>query len=449
MTANIKALRHEPVGQILRKLAVPASTAMLINALYNIVDTIFVGRLVGWKAIAALAIANPIQMILLAIGQTFGIGAASIISRSLGANDHDHANKALGNSITSITLISVVCAFFGVIFLNMLLRIFGASSDILPYAYDYMIVIMPFCIFRMAGPGLNSIVRSEGNAKLAMTTMIIGAVTNIVLDPIFIYVLDMGIRGAAIATIISQAIGTVITVIYLFGPYGNLRIHPQNLILDFKLIVNMVGIGVPSFFRQAGTSVLTIILNNLLGIYGDIYISIYGIIGRMTAFTFLPALGIFQGMQPIVGYNYGAEDYGRVKEAVRLARRWAVVLIVAASVIIEIFPRTIIGVFTTDQSLIDSGILLVRVYFLALWATPMNAAASNVFQSVGNGRKALITALLRQFVVLVPVLLVCHEFFGLIGIFISFPLSDLLASLYSHYLLEQELNSYPEVQFNE
>jgi len=438
-TNKINALGNEPINKILKRLAIPASLAMFVSALYNIVDTIFVGRLIGWEAIAALAIANPIQMILLAIGQVFGIGAASIISRSLGSDDHKRANTALGNSVLSMLIISVFTSVFGTIFITQFLTLFGASSAILPYAYEYMIVILPFSVFRILSVGLNNIVRSEGNAKLAMYTMIAGAITNIILDPIFIYYLDMGIRGAAIATIIAQAVSVIITLVYLVGPKGSLHITIKSLRLDLEVLKEIIGIGIPSFFRQAGASILTIILNNLLGLYGDIFISVYGVILKITSFTFMPSLGIFQGMVPIVGYNYGAKKYTRVKEVISLARKWALVIMFTSTVIIELFPSTIISIFSTDPILIENGVLFVRLFFMAFWIIPLNVASSNTFQAIGNGRLALISALMRQFIVLIPVLLICFTLFGLVGIFISFPIADVIASLTTNHLLKKEL----------
>jgi putative MATE family efflux protein len=439
-STNINALRYDPINKILKKLAIPASLAMFISALYNIVDTIFVGRLIGWEAIAALAIANPIQMILLALGQVFGIGAASIISRSLGSDDHLRANKALGNSLSSMIIISFFTAILGTIFITPLLKLFGASSQILPYAYDYMIIILPFSIFRILSVGLNNVVRAVGNAKLAMFTMIVGAIVNIILDPIFIYYLDMGIRGAAIATVIAQGISVIITITYLMTPNGSLSITKNNLIPNLSLIKEMISIGIPSFFRQAGASILAIILNNLLGLYGDIYISIYGVILKITSFTFMPALGIFQGMVPILGYNYGAKSYDRVKEVIKLARKWAIIIMLTSTLIIEIFPASIISIFSTDPELVKNGVLFVRLFFLAFWIIPLNVAGSNTFQAIGHSKLALVSALMRQFIVLIPVLTICFNLFGLIGIFISFPIADVIASLTTNYLLTRQLD---------
>ena len=436
---NTDHLGQEPISKLLRNLAIPASTAMFVNALYNIVDTIFVGRLVGWKGIAALAIANPVQMILLALGQIFGIGAASVISRALGANNHEKANKAAGNAYAGGIIISVLAALIGTLLMNEILTLFGASSDILPYAYDYLIIILPFCIFKTLSVISNNLIRSEGNAKMAMITMASGALVNIILDPIFIYFLDLGIQGAAIATVLAQAVSALISFLYLKSPKGSIKLSFNYLKIDLELIKTIITIGIPSFFRQAGASVLAIVLNNLLGIYGDIYISIYGIILKITNFTLMPVLGIFQGMSPILGYNFGAKKYHRVKEVISLARKSGMLIMFIAMIIIEIFPSTIISVFTDDQTLITNGLPFVRIFFLSYWIIPLNMSGSNSFQAMGKGRKALFTALLRQFLVLIPVLLISFKLFGLYGIYISFPISDFIASSISNYLITKEL----------
>jgi len=274
-----------------------------------------------------------------------------------------------------------------------------------------------------------------------MFTMIVGAIINIILDPIMIYYLDLGIKGAAIATVLAQAVSALVAITYLKGPKGSIKLRFKYFRINISILTKIITIGIPSFFRQAGASILTIILNNLLGIYGDIYISIYGIILKVTSFTFMPVLGIFQGMAPILGYNYGAKKYQRVLEVTKLAKKWGVMIMAVAMIIIEIFPAIILAIFTTDQELIQTGILFVRIFFISFWIIPLDVLGSTTFQSIGLGRKALFTAMLRQFIILVPVLLTTHSLFGLIGIYMAFPISDFIAANISNFLVQKQLNS--------
>jgi len=346
MNNHSKNLGTEKISSLLLKMSAPAIVGMMVQALYNLVDTIFVGRGVGTMGIAGLTIAFPIQMISMAVAQTIGIGGASIISRSLGSDDPERAERTMGNIFLLVIAISSITTILGLIFIEPILRFFGATETILPYSMEYMKVILLGTVFFSFAVASNSIVRSEGNAKVAMFTMLISAGLNIILDPIFIFVFNMGIRGAAIATVLSQATTAIYLVYYFVYGKSVISFKIKNLKPDFKIIYETFVIGASSFARQVSGSFIAIILNNTLAFYGgDLAIAAYGIINRLLMFTFMPLFGVVQGLQPIVGYNYGAKQYDRVKETIFLSF-WGSTLnpiSVTISLLTLTFPNSIIS----------------------------------------------------------------------------------------------------------
>ena len=306
------------MGKLLAKLSIPAMIGMMVNALYNVVDTIYIGRGVGALAIGGLTISFPFQMIVMAIGMTIGVGAASVISRNLGSGNRDKAYKAAGTALSVSIIIGLIMMIGGTLYLDQILRLFGASDTLIGYARSYLSVILfgvPLISFAMTS---NNLVRAEGKAMIAMVSMLIGTGMNIILDPIFIFVFHLGIRGAAIATVISQALSFFFLLYFFVSGKSSLRIKIAYLIPDFHLFKEMVLIGLPAFVRQAGGSVLAVIMNNVLLFFGgDLAISSYGVINRLLMFTLMPIFGVVQGFQPIAGYNYGAENFDRVQKSIK------------------------------------------------------------------------------------------------------------------------------------
>ncbi|ABW19504.1 MATE family efflux transporter [Alkaliphilus oremlandii] len=424
-----KQLAEEKIGKLLLTFSVPAIVGMLVNALYNIVDRIFVGRGVGSLAIAAITIGFPIMIILMAFTMLVGLGATSLISIKLGQDRKDEAEKIMGNSMTLLVIIMLIMTVSGLIFLEPLLRIFGASADVMPYAKAYLRIILYGAVFQGIGFGINNIIRAEGNPKIAMLSMLIGAISNTILDPIFIYGFKMGIEGAAWATIISQAASAVWVVSHFISGRSNLKFRKENLRLQGKIIFDIFSIGFAPFMMQLAASLVTAILNSQLGKFGgDIAISAMGIINSVSTIILMPIFGINQGSQPIIGFNYGAKQYDRVKQTFRYAATAATILVVIGFFLIRIFPVQLISLFAQgDQTLIDIGTNGIRIFFFAMPIIGFQIVSANYFQAVGKPKQAAILSLSRQVLFLIPALLILPRFFKLNGIWMAAPVADALA----------------------
>ncbi len=447
MNERSERLGNEKISKLLFNMSMPATIAMIVNALYNIVDTIFIGRGVGTLAIGGLTIAFPIQMIIMAFAQMIGIGSASAISRSLGAGKIEKADHVAGNSFVAILALSSVLMSLGFMFTEPLLRIFGASDAILPYAKDYITIIFMGSVFFSFTVSSNNLVRAEGNAKVAMISMLIGTVINIILDPIFIFTLDMGIKGAALATIISQFCSFVFMTHYLFSGKSTLKVRWHHLKLDASILKEIFTVGLASFSRQVAGSAVAIIVNNSLVFYGgDMAISIFGIINRVIMFLFMPMFGVVQGVQPIAGFNYGAHKYGRVREVIKIA---VIVTVIYASIsvtIAQLFPSAIFSIFTSDSDFISQGVPALRLVLMMLPIVGIQIVGASLFQALGKAAPSLFLSMLRQVLFLVPLLLFLPRIgnLGLTGIWLSYPLADFLSTAVTALLLTRELASMKE-----
>jgi len=411
-------------------MSAPAMVAMMAQALYNLTDTIFVGRGVGSLGIAGIAISFPIQILVMALAQLFGIGCSSIVSRRLGAGNREEARHTVGNLFTLVVVSSALIAGLGSLFLPSLLRVFGATPGILPFAADYSRVILigtPFFMFAMA---TNAVVRAEGNARMAMWTMLVAVLLNIALDPLFIYGLHLGIRGAALATVLAQGTMVVVLLWYFFGGRSSLTPKRQHYKLSRHIVRGAVAVGMGSGLRSAAGSFTVIILNNGLAAYGgDIAIATFGVINRMIMFLFLPMFGIVQGMMPIVGYNYGAGHLDRVRHAVRLSNVITTMMSAATSILLLAIPASLIGVFTQDPEVVALGVPATRIIILAFPTVGFQVVAAGMYQSLGKVLPAFVLALLRQAILLIPLVLILPRFVGLTAIWLSFPIADGLAAI--------------------
>jgi len=426
MQENNHILADERVGRLLVSLSTPAMIGMFVTALYNVVDAIFVGRGVGTLAIAGIAIVFPIQIVVMAIAQMLGIGGAAIISIALGAGDYSKAEKTFGNVLLLVIGFGIVMATLGNIFIDELLRIFGASDTVLPYSKDYASIILYGTVFFSFAMTSNNIVRSEGRATVAMTSMLVSAILNIILDPIFIFGFGWGIRGAAGATVISQFAAVIYLVIYFSSGKSSLKIHRKSLLLETKIITEILAIGSASFLRQVSTSIMVIFMNHTLRIYGgDLAIAIFGIMHRILMFISMPIFGIAQGLQPITGFNYGAKRYGKAKRVLHLSIQATTIIGVIGAVIIVLFPRILLSIFTIDQNLISIGSRALRIFIIALPLTGFQVVGTTLFQAIGKARQALGLTVGRQVVLIALVFLLSH-WFQLDGIWVAFPLSDFL-----------------------
>ncbi|WP_245612693.1 MATE family efflux transporter [Kosmotoga pacifica] len=438
-----KMLAEESIGKLLMKLSVPAMIGMLVQALYNFVDTIFVGRGVGSLGIAGITISFPVQIFVMAFAQLIGIGGASIISRSLGAKDMAKANRTAGNIFTVVIFFGATMAVLGFTFLEPILKLLGASPTIMPYASDYLSIILFGTFFFSFAMATNSIVRAEGNAKVAMYTMLISAILNVILDPIFIFGLDMGVRGAALATVIAQATTAFYLLYYFLKGESLLRVELHDLKPNRAIIRESFAIGFSAFVRQVSGSVLGIIMNNTLVLYGgDVSVAVFGVINRLFMVFLMPMFGINQGFMPILGFNYGARKYDRAMEAIWLSVIAVSIISILTFVVLFSFPEVLIGIFSRDSELISEGIKAMKIIVLMTPLIGFQVIGAGMFQALGKGLPALILSMARQILFLIPIVLILPYFFGLNGIWASFPIADALAFIVTFVLFLKEMKVF-------
>ncbi len=437
-----KQLGERNIGRLLLNFSIPAIVGMMVNALYNIVDRIFIGQGVGTLAISGITIDFPIMLIIMAFAMLIGLGATTLISIRLGENKREEAEKIAGNALTLFAITSLAISILGFVFLKTLLELFGASGEVLPYASDYMGIILFGVVFQMIGMGMNNFIRAEGNPKMAMWTMLIGAVLNTVLDPIFIFVFGLGVKGAAIATVISMAVAAVWVLHYfLFSGKNIVKLHLENLGLEFKTVTAIFAIGMAPFAMQLSSSLVVSIFNRSLANYGgDVAIAAMGIINSIAMLILMPIFGINQGSQPIIGYNYGARSYDRVKKALKLSMIAATMISSAGFFFTQFFSSQMIAMFNkNDPTLISVGSHGIRIYLMMLPIIGFQIAGSNYFQAVGKPKTAMFLSLSRQLIILVPMILILPNFFGLDGVWTSGPISDAAASVMTGLFLFYEL----------
>jgi putative MATE family efflux protein len=420
----------DTIGSLLIKLSVPAMIGMIVNALYNFVDTIFVGQVVGPYGIAGLSIAFPIQMLIGAFAQTFGIGSASIISRRLGEKNEQAAACAAGNAITGTVIVSLIFMGIGLLFTEPILIFFGATEEILPYALDYVKIILIGATFLSLTMTSNGIIRSEGQARVAMTVMLIGTGLNLVFDPIFIFVFHLGIKGVAMATVLSQFLAFIFVIRFFKKSKSTLPLQKRSFIPKRKVLAEIISLGVPAFVRQSGTSLMVLITNNLLKMYGGgLAIASFGMINKLLMFVLMPLFGIVQGFQPIAGYNYGAKKLHRVKEVLIKSMGFTTILATFSWIVIQLFPRQILSVFSGDPQLLTIATPALRISMLAIPLVGIQSIGSSLFQAIGKRGPSIFLSLTRQFIFLIPILLFLPNIYGINGVWTAFPLADLLSTL--------------------
>ncbi len=404
---------------------------MLVYALYNIVDTVFVGQALGEESvlgIGGLAIAFPIQMLALGIGIGLGVGGASVISRALGAKEFNKAEKTLGTAFSLAIFLGLAYTAVGLYFLDPLLELFGATEGIMPYARDYLEITMAGSVVFTLGIAAEDLVRAEGNARYAMFGMLLGAGLNILLDPVFIFGFGMGVKGAAIATVIAQFVSMTFLLRYFLAGKGSVPFKIGMLKTDPGISREMLVIGMSPLIIEASNSVMMIFVNNALGTYGgDVSIAAFGIIHRLIMFIFLPMLGISFGLQPIIGYNYGAKQFSRVVESVKVALKLSTLLSLAGFLLFFLFPEQILSIFSPDAELAAVGTNAMRIVVLVLPFISFQVVGTTVFQALGMPKPAFILSLARQLLFLLPLVLVLPRFYGLNGVWASFPISDFMA----------------------
>jgi putative MATE family efflux protein len=421
-------LANDKIGRLLWKLSFPAAIGAAVMSLYQVVDTIFIGQVVGPLGIGAIAIIWPLQMLAMGTGQIIGIGGASLVSRALGSGDVDKAERTLGNAILYAVIIGVLVTIIGLANISFWLRLVGASETILPYAKDYMSIILIGMTFRICGMGLSQLIRAEGNARVAMTSMVISSVLNIVLDAVFVVALRMGMKGAAIASVSSDTVAFLYIIHYYLFQNSSLRIRKKNFIPERSVSREMMAIGFGPLVTTIGGSLVIIILNRTVITYGgDLAVAAFGIVQRAMMFITLPVMSIGQGVQPILGFNYGARRFDRTLQAIKLSVIVATIFAVISFLIIFFWSAPIMRIFTQDSGLISVGAYAARRIFFVVYLVGFQMVASTVFQALGKAVPTLLATIARQILFLLPLILILPRFWQLDGVWLSVPVSDTLS----------------------
>lgn len=432
MSQNHEEFGTGSINRLLLKLSLPSMLALFANALYNIIDTIFVGRGVGAEGIAGVAIVLPVMAILSSFAHLIGIGTGTMISRQLGRKETSRVNETAGNGFLMIILISVFFSILGLIFTEPIMKVLGATPTILPYATDYGRIIFigmiwfPFCV------SSSNYLRAEGNARDAMNAMLIGLLVNVILDYIFIFPLNMGIKGAAYATIAGKFTTLVYLAWYFTGSRHLIQFRISDLRIDRKILKPAFSVGLSGFGMRSSSSVANIILNHTLGaLGGDIAIATFGIIYKITLFFGMPLFGLNQGMQPIVGFNYGADKRDRIKKTMKLGYLYGIIYGLVAVVIFQAFAGPIFGLFTTNEELLEIGPRALRIVIAMMWLMGISHATMGAHQAMGKAKSAFILAIQRWILLITPMILILPYLFnlGLDGVWLAFPLADLLGAI--------------------
>ena len=425
-------LGTEDVGKLLKKYATPAIIAMTASSLYNMVDSIFIGQGVGPLAISGLAITFPFMNLGAAIGAMVGVGASTVTAMELGKKNYAKSCRALANTVMLNVIFGILFTIICLLFLKPILYFFGASEQTLPYAYEYMQVILVGNIITHLYHGLNSVLRASGHPNEAMIATIITVVANVFLDWLFIFPLGMGIRGAAIATVIAQTI----PLIYLFKLFLNknelVHFDRKDFVFDIKIIKDILAIGLSPFLLNSALCVIIILINNGLKRYGgDLSVGAYGIVNRVAFFFTMVVMGITQGMQPIVSYNYGARQFSRVSEALKKAIVLAIITLCLGCLIGETIPRLVCSLFTTDEDLLNYSVDGMRIVMATFPIIAFPIVIGNFFQSIGKAKTSIVLSLSRQVLFLIPLLIILPHFLGIKGVWWSIPISDVIATILS------------------
>ncbi|MEN8964844.1 MAG: MATE family efflux transporter [Polaribacter sp.] len=434
-------LGTEKISKLLIKQAVPATIGILVMSLNMIVDTIFVGKWIGVLAIAAITVVLPIAFLISSIGMGIGIGGSSIISRALGANNYEKAFLTFGNQICLTVILAITFVLLGNLFSVPILNLFGAKGDILPIASDYFSVIIygvPFLAFAMMG---NPTIRAEGKPKFAMYAMMIPAVLNILLDILFIKVFNWGMWGAGLATSLSFASCGLYILYFFLSSKSELQIIPKNFKLDHKIVREIVELGGVSVVRQGAVSILMIVLNYSLYKYGgEISIAIFGIINRVMMFALSPVLGVSQGFLPVAGFNIGAKKNDRIKDTIKISVYFGSIIGTIIFLGIVFFKEEIIWVFTNDATLLSETPNAMLIVFLATPIVTMQLIGSAYFQAAGKAIPALILTLLKQGFFLIPLAYFLPKYYGVNGVWWSFPIADILSTVITVLVLKREVD---------
>lgn len=422
-----------PIGKLLFTLAVPAITAQVVNMLYNIVDRIYIGHIpeIGTAALTGVGITFPIITLISAFSSLIAMGGAPRASIAMGAHHPERAEQIMGNCLTALLGLSVVLTALFLLFLEPILWAFGASSNTIGYAMEYMGVYVWGTVFVQISLGMNMFITSQGFAKTSMFTVVIGAALNIALDPVFIFVFDMGVRGAAIATVLSQAVSAVWVMLFLTGRRTTLKIRARCMVLRWKVLLPVLALGVSPFIMQSTESLLSVVLNtSLLKYGGDVAVGAYTVIASIMQVINLPLQGLTQGAQPITSFNYGAGNMDRVRKSVRLLLTCCLTYSCLFWLCMMLIPQVFIGIFSSDPELMDTAVWAARIFLFGCFAFGAQTGFQQSFLALGQAKVSLLLALLRKIVLLIPLIYLLPLFFPdkLFGVFVAEPIADILAA---------------------
>ncbi|MEW9122736.1 MAG: MATE family efflux transporter [Thermotaleaceae bacterium] len=448
----VNPLGEEKISKLLMKFSVPAIVGMMVNALYNIVDRIFIGNSndLGSYGLAGITIAFPIMIILLAIGILFGVGGATLFSIRLGEKQQEKAENVMGNAFVLLVIAGFTFMILGQIFLKPILSLFGASEAVLPYAMEYMRVIFFGAIFQVVSMGMNNFIRADGNPKIAMMTMFLGAGINTLLDPLFIYVFRMGMAGAALATILAQAVSAIWVVTYFIGKRSRNKLRFKYMKLKSHIVFKLTSLGLPGFSMQLANSLLNMVLNKSLLIYGgDIAVSGMGVINSIQTMLLMPITGLNQGVQPIISFNYGAKKYNRVKTAAKLAIMVATGIVVCGYIVTRLFPKGMIAMFNQEKELLEFGSYALIHWFLCLPVIGFQIICANFFQAIGRPKSSMFLILSRQVILFIPALIVFPKFWGMNGLLHAAPFADFFSALLTGAWFYKGIKSLEESKLKE
>ena len=427
---NQEALRHESINKLLVRYSVPAILAMLVTSLYNTVDRAFIGSMegVGALAISGLGVTMPIMTILGAFCVAIAVGGSTNVSIKLGENNKEEAERVIGSTVALELAVGIIMTAIGILFLDELLYAFGASSDTIKYAKEYMSVIFIGAWFNLPGFALNSCIRGEGNPKLAARMMVTSCILNIILDPIFIFGFDMGIKGAAIGTVISQLFICTWSTYYFTLGKSNLKLRLKNIRLDKKLLKLIITIAMTPFFMEMAAGSIHLVTNKVLKIYGgDLSIGAMTAVTSISLMFLMPIFGLSQGMQTIIAYNHGAKQPERSRKTLFIGILYGTILLTIGFVAVRLFPEVFVGIFTKDETLMKMAIEGIKINLITLPIVGISILGSVYFQSIGEAKKSMFLSLLRQVIILIPVIIIVPKIYGLKGVWASQPIADFFA----------------------
>lgn len=439
-------LGYQPIGKLLMNFAIPAVVSMLVNSVYNIVDQIFIGRGVGYLGNAATTIAFPIVTIVLAVSTLLGAGGSAYAAIMLGAKNEKEAEKTLGNVFTLLTVIGIFMTALGLIYLKPILRLFGATENTMQYAIQYTSIIIMGITFNMLGVGFSNMARTDGSPKISMYSMIAGALLNTVLDPIYIFVFKWGVAGAAIATVTSQIISVVILFWY-FTKKGNMRLHRESIKLDPKLCKTIVALGISSCITQIAATLLQVIMNNSLVYYGDqspvggdVALSAMGIVMKVNMILLSVCIGIGIGSQPIFGFNKGADQPKRIKDTYMISVFAATIVSVIGWIACITIPHILLRIFgTEDASFTNFAEKCMRVFLSGIFCAGFQIVSTSYFQATGQPLKASVLSMMRQLILLIPLIIIMPIYMGIDGILYAGPIADICSGIVVFIFIAYEM----------